>query len=191
MRADRDYSSSGDSGSDGSCGRSQEVNESFTRSLAELSGSNEGNGAFVHAPVAAGHAVMEYPVMLPHGMNMGMEYWSRSAVPSGHEVSKPQYVLAHTGTIPFNADAKGNGNMWLSQDNKEQKREKRKQANRESARRSRMRKQFEYEELAEKVASLTAENDTLKSEVNRLGDLYRKLSSERSALLERVQKARI
>ncbi|MCO5591156.1 hypothetical protein L7F22_045137 [Adiantum nelumboides] len=180
MPADCDYSSSGDSGSDGSCGRSDE-----TRTMAEPTGNNEGNGAFVHAPVATGHTIMEKPLVLTHGMNVGLEYWNNPAIATGPQVLTPQYVLAPAGTMPFNGEAKGNGNMWL-QDNKETKREKRKQANRESARRSRMRKQFEDEELAEKVASLTAENDSLKSEVNRLGDLYRNLSSERSALLERV-----
>ncbi|KAI5081089.1 hypothetical protein GOP47_0004272 [Adiantum capillus-veneris] len=182
MPADCDQSSSGESGSDGSWERSHE-----TRTTAELFGSNEANGVFVHGPIATGHMVMEKPLMLTHGMDVGMEYWSNPAVSTGHEALKPQYVLAPAGTMPFNGEAKGSGKMWL-QDDKQQRREKRKQANRESARRSRMRKQFEYEELAEKVAALTAENDSLRSEVNRLGDLYRKLSSEKDALLERVHK---
>lgn len=194
MPADCDYSSSGESESEGSLGRSQDDTGSFVlqkRSLNEPSGHTEGNGMFASAPMVTGHMAMDKPMMLTPGIHIGMEYWSGPMVSTGQEVLKPQYGLASTaGTMPYNGpgnEGKGPGDMW-SQDDREQKREKRKQANRESARRSRMRKQFEYEDLAEKVASLTAENDSLKLEVNRLGDLYKKLSNEKSALLERVHK---
>eukprot|EP00250_Pteridium_aquilinum_P012908 c21022_g1_i1 orf=240-701(+) len=147
MPADCDYSSSGESGSDGSCGRSQEDTGSFVlqkRSLAETPGRNEENGMFGNTPVASGHTVPEKPVLLTPGMNTGMEYWSSPTVSTGHEGLKPQYLLAPAqGTMPFNGasnEARGSGDMW-SKDDREQKREKRKQANRESARRSRMRKQ--------------------------------------------------
>lgn len=212
MLADCDFYSSGESGSDGSYARSQEHNGNYVlqkRSLDEPSGPEgngvstmnvylghpEGNGVLGNAPTSTTlMMVPEKPVLSTPSLNIGMDYWSGSMVPSGHEGLKSQCVLgAHapvTGTMAFsgpNRDGGGSTEMWV-QDDREQKREKRKQANRESARRSRMRKQFEYEELAEKVASLTAENDSLKLEVNKLGDLYKKLSSENSSLLERIHK---
>lgn len=194
MPADCDYSSSGDSGSEGSLGRSQEDNGYFLlqkRTVDEPSGHTEGSGMFASTPVATGHVANEKQTMLTPGIHIGMEYWGGPMVATGHEVLKPHYGLpSAAGAMPYNgasSEGKATGAVW-SQDDREQKREKRKQANRESARRSRMRKQFEYEDLAEKVASLTAENDSLKQEVTRLGDLYQKLSDEKSALLERVQK---
>ncbi|KAF3340095.1 common plant regulatory factor 1-like protein [Carex littledalei] len=77
--------------------------------------------------------------------------------------------------------------LWYK-DEKEMKREKRKQSNRESARRSRLRKQAETEELTVKVESLTAENNTLKSEIGRLTQGSEKLKSENSVLQEKLKK---
>ncbi|XP_059312532.1 transcriptional activator TAF-1-like isoform X2 [Lycium ferocissimum] len=75
---------------------------------------------------------------------------------------------------------------WL-QNERELKREKRKQSNRESARRSRLRKQAEAEELAMRVQSLTAENMTLKSEINKLMENSEKLKLDNAALMERLK----
>ncbi|CAN4108367.1 unnamed protein product [Withania somnifera] len=72
---------------------------------------------------------------------------------------------------------------WL-QNERELKREKRKQSNRESARRSRLRKQAEAEELAMRVQSLTAENMTLVSEINKLMENSEKLKLDNAALME-------
>ncbi|XP_068667400.1 G-box-binding factor 3-like isoform X2 [Aristolochia californica] len=74
-------------------------------------------------------------------------------------------------------------------DDRELKREKRKQSNRESARRSRLRKQAESEQLAMKVDMLSAENLTLRSEINRLTESAQKLSQENSHLLEKLKNA--
>ncbi|MCD7460456.1 Common plant regulatory factor [Datura stramonium] len=75
---------------------------------------------------------------------------------------------------------------WL-QNERELKREKRKQSNRESARRSRLRKQAEAEELAMRVQSLTAENSTLKSEINKLMETSEKLKLDNATLMERLK----
>ncbi|KAI8572687.1 hypothetical protein RHMOL_Rhmol01G0219200 [Rhododendron molle] len=77
---------------------------------------------------------------------------------------------------------------WL-QNERELKRERRKQSNRESARRSRLRRQAETEELAIRVESLTAENMTLKSEINRLTENSAKLKLENTTLLEKLKDA--
>ncbi|KAI3681838.1 hypothetical protein L6452_36643 [Arctium lappa] len=77
----------------------------------------------------------------------------------------------------------------LLQNERELKRERRKQSNRESARRSRLRKQAEAEELAIKVESLTNENLTLKSEINRLTDNSEKLKLQNAKLIEKLKNA--
>lgn len=78
---------------------------------------------------------------------------------------------------------------WL-QNERELKREKRKQSNRESARRSRLRKQAEAEELAIRVQSLTNENLTLKSEINKLAENSKKLKLENTAIMDKLHSAR-
>ncbi|XP_052171118.1 common plant regulatory factor 1-like isoform X7 [Diospyros lotus] len=75
---------------------------------------------------------------------------------------------------------------WL-QSERELKREKRKQSNRESARRSRLRKQAEAEELGRRVESLSAENTTLKSEINRLTQNSEKLKLENAILMDKLK----
>uniref|UniRef100_A0ACD5VQ14 Uncharacterized protein n=1 Tax=Avena sativa TaxID=4498 RepID=A0ACD5VQ14_AVESA len=75
------------------------------------------------------------------------------------------------------------------QDSKESKRERRKQSNRDSARRSRLRKQAETDQLAKRVELLTAENASLRREINRLKESSKKLSSENSALMEKLTDA--
>ncbi|XP_022858779.1 common plant regulatory factor 1 [Olea europaea var. sylvestris] len=75
---------------------------------------------------------------------------------------------------------------WV-QNERELKRERRKQSNRESAKRSRLRKQAETEELSMRVQSLTSENVTLKSELNKLMESSKKLKLENATLMEKLQ----
>ncbi|NP_001412873.1 transcriptional activator TAF-1 [Nicotiana tabacum] len=97
---------------------------------------------------------------------------------STHLKASPTNVSQLSPALPNEA--------WL-QNERELKREKRKQSNRESARRSRLRKQAEAEELAIRVQSLTAENMTLKSEINKLMENSEKLKLENAALMERLK----
>lgn len=133
--------------------------------------------------------------LLKPGANYGMDYWNGQGAPLvvGQEASRPlpmpsTYVHA-TGSMSFHGLSSDGGSTdyWV-QDEKELKRQRRKEANRESARRSRMRKQAECDELAEKVQSLTSENESLRMEVDRLGELCQKLTSENQSLLERLKK---
>lgn len=96
---------------------------------------------------------------------------------------------AHVKTSPTNGSPLSPAlpnETWL-QNERELKREKRKQSNRESARRSRLRKQAEAEELAMRVQSLTGENLTLKSEINKLMENSEKLKLDNAALMERLK----
>lgn len=133
--------------------------------------------------------------LLKSGANFGMDYWNGQGTPLvvGQEASRPHsvpgtYVHA-TGNMSFHGPSSDGGSTeyWV-QDEKELKRQKRKEANRESARRSRMRKQAECDELAEKVQALNTENESLRMEVDRLSELCQKLTSENHLLLERLNK---
>ncbi|KAI3692222.1 hypothetical protein L6452_32033 [Arctium lappa] len=61
------------------------------------------------------------------------------------------------------------------EDERELKRQRRKQSNRESARRSRLRKQAECDELAQRAEVLKEENSSLRAEVSRLRSEYDQL----------------
>lgn len=97
---------------------------------------------------------------------------------SAHMKASPTYGSPLSPALP--------NETWL-QNERELKREKRKQSNRESARRSRLRKQAEAEELAIRVQALTAENLTLKSEINKLMENSEKLKLDNTALMERLK----
>ncbi|KAL7606659.1 hypothetical protein Lser_V15G15736 [Lactuca serriola] len=82
-------------------------------------------------------------------------------------------------------------NVTMFQNERELKRERRKQSNRESARRSRLRKQAEAEELGTRVESLTNENLTLKSEINRLTVNSSNLKLQNAKLMEKLKTSQI
>ncbi|CAG7897402.1 unnamed protein product, partial [Brassica rapa] len=67
-------------------------------------------------------------------------------------------------------------------DERELKRQKRKQSNRESARRSRLHKQAECDELAQREDVLNGENASLRAEINKLKSQYEELLAENSSL---------
>ncbi|KAI3713708.1 hypothetical protein L1987_72294 [Smallanthus sonchifolius] len=75
--------------------------------------------------------------------------------------------------------------LWL-QDERELKRQRRKQSNRESARRSRLRKQADCDELAQRAEILNEENVSLRTEVSRIRSDYEQLLAENAALKERL-----
>ncbi|MCO5573112.1 hypothetical protein L7F22_026877 [Adiantum nelumboides] len=150
-------------------------------------------GGSISTPVAA---TLPASLGLPKpAANYGVDYWNGQGTPlvAAPDPSRPHpvpgaYVHA-AGSMSFHGPSSDGGSTdyWM-QDDKELKRQRRKEANRESARRSRMRKQAECDELAEKVQALTAENDSLKMEVERLSDLCQKLSAENLSLLEQLKK---
>jgi len=74
----------------------------------------------------------------------------------------------------------------IIQDERELKRQKRKQSNRDSARRSRLRKQAECEELAQRAEVLKQENASLKDEVSRIRKEYDELLSKNSSLKDNI-----
>ncbi|XP_039825446.1 DNA-binding protein EMBP-1-like, partial [Panicum virgatum] len=109
-------------------------------------------------------------------LNIGINLWSNSP------------VKAETSGQVINAAAPSH-DIPLShmQDERELKRERRKQSNRESARRSRLRKQQECEELAQKVTDLTAINGTLRSELDQLKKACEDMEAENSQLMGELE----
>ncbi|XP_054781066.1 G-box-binding factor 3-like isoform X2 [Prosopis cineraria] len=111
-----------------------------------------------------------------------------SGMTTALELRNPSVLSTHSPSNPKPC-AVVPPEAWI-QNERDQKRERRKQSNRESARRSRLRKQAETEELARKVESLTSENITLKSEINRLTESSGKLKMENETLMEKLKNAR-
>lgn len=112
-------------------------------------------------------------------LNIGMEYWGA-----------PNSTAASVrGKVPANSVAATRENapseLW-PQDERELKRQRRKQSNRESARRSRLRKQAECEELAQRVDVLKEENVALRAEVDQIRKEYEQLLAQNTSLKERL-----
>ncbi|GJM87670.1 hypothetical protein PR202_ga03648 [Eleusine coracana subsp. coracana] len=111
-------------------------------------------------------------------LNIGMDYWganTASSTPAIHGKGTPTTVPG--AVVP--------AEQWI-QDERELKRQRRKQSNRESARRSRLRKQAECEELAQRAEVLKQENGSLRDEVNRIRKEYEELLSKNNSLKEKL-----
>ncbi|CAL5097749.1 unnamed protein product [Urochloa decumbens] len=111
-------------------------------------------------------------------LNIGMDYWANTAssTPAIHGKVAPTTVTG--AVVP--------AEQWI-QDERELKRQRRKQSNRESARRSRLRKQAECEELAQRADVLKQENASLRDEVNRIRKEYEELLSKNNSLKEKLE----
>ncbi|CAL9151724.1 unnamed protein product [Musa hybrid cultivar] len=113
-------------------------------------------------------------------LNIGMDYWgapSSSPVPVHGKIPATAVGGAAVPGAP--------SDLWL-QDDRELKRQRRKQSNRESARRSRLRKQAEYEELAQRADTLREENASLRAELTRIKEEYEQLLSQNTLLKEKI-----
>lgn len=119
-------------------------------------------------------------------LNIGMDYWNTptsSNIPALRGKVPPTTVAG--GVVTGGSRDSVQSQLWL-QDERELKRQRRKQSNRESARRSRLRKQAECDELAQRADVLKEENASLRLEVNRIRSEYEQLLSENAALKERL-----
>ncbi|CAN6290081.1 unnamed protein product [Urochloa humidicola] len=138
-------------------------------------------------PVVLNPMMPFWPVPPPMGgpattLNMGVDYW-------GAPTSVPMHgkVIA----APTSAPSSNSREIVLSdpaiQDERELKKQKRKQSNRESARRSRLRKQAEWEEVANRADLLKQENSSLKEELKQLQEKCDSLTSENTSLHEKLK----
>ncbi|XP_052209134.1 bZIP transcription factor 16-like [Diospyros lotus] len=119
-------------------------------------------------------------------LNIGMDYWSAAASsthPALHGKAPPPPVAG--GMVTTGSRESLQSQLWL-QDERELKRQRRKQSNRESARRSRLRKQVECDELAQRAEALKEENATLRSELSRIRSEYEQILEQNASLKERL-----
>ncbi|KAJ3692559.1 hypothetical protein LUZ60_011654 [Juncus effusus] len=108
----------------------------------------------------------------PAGTNLkiGLEYYAAASFPGPSKLA----------TTPSSAT------LVPIQDERELKRQRRKQSNRESARRSRLRKQAECEELAQRADALREENATLRDEVEKVKKKHKELLAQNKSLKEKL-----
>lgn len=119
-------------------------------------------------------------------LNIGMDYWGGTA-PAVHPVVRGKVSPAPVvgGLVTAASGESLHSQLWM-QDERELKRQRRKQSNRESARRSRLRKQTECDELAQRAEVLKDENSNLRSELNRIRTEYEQLLAQNASLKERL-----
>ncbi|KAJ0987573.1 hypothetical protein J5N97_005929 [Dioscorea zingiberensis] len=125
-------------------------------------------------------------------LNIGMDYMGGPVSPVPTIRGKPTAAPLSAGMHPScNAGSRDAipSDLWL-RDERDLKRERRKQSNRESARRSRLRKQAECEELAQRVITLTEENDAFRVELDSWREECEKLALENASLTEQIQQLR-
>ncbi|KAK6251548.1 hypothetical protein SCA6_005553 [Theobroma cacao] len=143
------------------------------------------NTAMAIVPISTAGAPTAVPGPTTN-LHIGMDYWgtpASSAVPAMRG-KVPSTAVAGGIVTPASRDSV-QSQLWL-QDERELKRQRRKQSNRESARRSRLRKQAECDELAQRAEVLKEENANLRSEVNRIKCEYEQLLAENTSLKERL-----
>ncbi|PIA63721.1 hypothetical protein AQUCO_00201218v1 [Aquilegia coerulea] len=202
------FSQSGESGgegsSEGSDANSQNDSQHSEKGSADAGVQNGGTTCSVSSGVSQtfpsqavtnpGMVTNAPPNSVPGpatNLNIGMDYWGGPTPPpvaTGR--AKLPTVQPPGAIVPSNVVGSRDGipsELWI-QDERELKRQRRKQSNRESARRSRLRKQAEYDELAQRVESLKEENGMLRGELERVREECEKLASENASLTERVQK---
>ncbi|CAH8264824.1 unnamed protein product [Arabidopsis lyrata] len=195
------YSKSGESASDGSSegsdGNSQNDSGSGLDGKDAEAASENGGSANGPRNGSAGTPILPVsqtvPIMPmtaagvpgpPTNLNIGMDYWgapTSAAIPGMHgKVSTPV-----PGVVAPGSRDGGHSQPWL-QDDRELKRQRRKQSNRESARRSRLRKQAECDELAQRAEVLNEENTNLRAEINKLKSQCEELSAENTSLKDQL-----
>ncbi|XP_010538390.1 PREDICTED: bZIP transcription factor 16-like [Tarenaya hassleriana] len=185
------YSKSAESATEGTSegSDSNSQNDSGTRQdskEAEAASQNGGSGHGLQNGSATAALVTTVPIMpISAGpttnLNIGMDYWGAHTSPSIPGMHGKVSSAQVPGVVAPGSRDGAQSLVWL-QDERELKRQRRKQSNRESARRSRLRKQAECDELAQRAETLVEENTNLRTEVNKLKSLCEELLAKNSSL---------
>ncbi|KAI8546959.1 hypothetical protein RHMOL_Rhmol07G0159900 [Rhododendron molle] len=164
------------------------------RNGVAMHGSQNGGPNTLPTMVNQSMAIMPMPAVgAPGGvpgpttnLNIGMDYWGTATpptLPALHGKASPAPVAG--GMVTAGSRDSLQSQLWL-QDERELKKQRRKQSNRESARRSRLRKQAECDELAQRAEALNEENASLRSELSRIRNEYDQLLAQNASLKERL-----
>ncbi|XP_024995584.1 bZIP transcription factor 16-like isoform X3 [Cynara cardunculus var. scolymus] len=182
--ANGSYPKSAESGSEGSSEGSDANSENNSQMKSgsrqdSMEGEASQNGNTVHGSQNGGPNT-------PHSVvNPTMGIVPISAGATLGSVAGPTTNLNIGGMVAAGSRESMQPQLWI-QDERELKRQRRKQSNRESARRSRLRKQAECDELAQRAETLKEENASLRAEVSRIRSDYEQLLAENASLKERV-----
>lgn len=203
------YSKSAESGSEGTSEGSDANSQNGSQLKSggghdSLEGETSQNGSSANGPQNGGastpHAMVNQPMAIipmsaagapaavpgpTTNLNIGMDYWGAPAANIPAMRGKVPSTPVAGGIVAGGSRDSVQSQLWL-QDERELKRQRRKQSNRESARRSRLRKQAECDELAQRADALKEENASLRSEVTRIRSEYEQLLAENAALKERL-----
>jgi plant G-box-binding factor len=207
------YSKSADSGTEGSSEEGSDAdsqNNSQMKSGSRqdsLEGETSQNGNSAHGSQNGGPnstlPIVPVPVAgAPVGLagpatnlNIGMDYWGGGRAGAGAASSPVPAMRGKITPSPVAGTLVTTGSrdnmqsqLWI-QDERELKRQRRKQSNRESARRSRLRKQAECDELAQRAEALKEENATLRAELSRIRSDYEQLLAQNASFKERLGEA--
>ncbi|KAL8107657.1 bZIP transcription factor 16-like isoform X1 [Apium graveolens] len=198
------YSKSGESASEGSSEEGSDANSQNDSQIKsgsrqdslEAGASHNGNAHGLQNGHYANSSMVNQPLsivpistagtpgILPGpttNLNIGMDYWggaTSAAIPAMRGQVSPPIT---GGTVSAGARDNVQSQHWL-QDERELKRQKRKQSNRESARRSRLRKQAECDELAQRAEALKEENASLRADLSRFRSEYEKIVAQNAVL---------
>nr|GMD76201.1 bZIP transcription factor 16-like [Ipomoea batatas] len=177
---------------------SAETSQNGTSHSSQNGGTNAHeliNHSVAIVPMSAAGAAVGVPGPTTN-LNIGMDYWGTTASSSIPAIrGKVPSASVAGGMVTAGSRESVQSQLWpqeaslgylfygiLNQDEREIKRQRRKQSNRESARRSRLRKQAECEELAQRAEGLKEENASLRAEVSRIRSEYDQLLAQNASL---------
>ncbi|KAJ0262110.1 Basic-leucine zipper domain-containing protein [Hirschfeldia incana] len=182
------YSESGESDSDGSSegsdansendsGSEQDWKDDSPEAASESSDSDNGSAGTPLPPVSQTVPVMPKTAA---GVPGPPTYTNiRMCAPTNGMHGKASTPPVPRVIPPVSRDG---GHSKPFQDEREVKRQKRMQSNRDASERSRLRKQAEFDKLAQDTELLNAENASLRAEMNRLKSKREELASENTSL---------
>lgn len=182
------YSKSGESASDGSSEGSDANYQNDSGSSQDGKDASE-NGGYANGPQngsvgtplpTVSQKVPIMPNTAPGVPSQPMGYWGAPTSAAIHGLHGKSSTPVPRVIASVSRDG-GHSQSWL-QDERELKRQRRKQTNREAAQRSRLRKEAEFDQLAQYTEVLNAENASLRAEMNRLKSQREELTSENTSL---------